>query len=89
MKPERKPGQLWLTKTYHNSIDCIFDTDAKEEDTTYLLLKRTENKKRRVKNKPSQAWLVLVEGEVETWYESAMRDDILISDADTYLHENH
>ena len=81
MKPERKPGQLWLTKTYHNTIDCILDGIENEEDTTYLLLKQVENKKRRVKNKPSHAWLVLVEGEVETWYESAMFDDILISES--------
>ena len=83
MKPERKPGQLWLSKNYHDSIDCIFDTEAKDEDTTYLLLKLVDNKKRRTRKKPSQAWEVLVEGEVETWYESAMRDDILISNADT------
>ena len=83
MKPERKPGQLWLSKNYNDSIDCIFDTEAKDEDTTYLLLKLVDNKKRRTRKKPSQAWEVLVEGEVETWYESAMRDDILISNADT------
>ena len=81
MKPERKPGQLWSTKTYRTGIEYVFDDNVKDEDTTYLLLKLTENKKRRVKNKPSQAWLVLVEGEVETWYESAMFDDILISES--------
>ena len=70
-----------MTKTYHNTIDCILDGIENEEDTTYLLLKQVENKKRRVKNKPSHAWLVLVEGEVETWYESAMFDDILISES--------
>lgn len=75
---ERKPGQLWSTMTYHTGIEI------------YLLLKRVENKKQMVKKKQSQAWSVLVEGVVETWYESAMRDDILISETkDTYLHENH
>lgn len=78
---ERKSGQLWSTKTYHTGIEHIFDDSVKEQDTTYLLLKPTENKKRKVKKKPSRAWSVLVEGEVETWYESGMFDDILISES--------